>query len=943
MTSPCPCGDFQFPQSTRNLSGLPAINYRVGDFTSFRYQLLEPLPGETELTAWRPGASGDLAMQMVEWWAYLADILTFYNERIANEAYLDTAALPESVNHLVQLLGYRPKPALGSKGQLAALLTPSARLPLTIPAGLQIQSKPGPGEQPQVFQVDQPTTIGAPDMVVADVQPTNLPLFAEPGASTVWLAGKVTGIKPGDRLLLINAQAITAQTLVDYAWIKVTSTTPATDPLGAAITQLAFSVVYGDIVASMTVGRVTSYAQAGAYVLLKSQQSAPLWPYANAQPITNTKADLAQITRGLVAGGLFLVDLADGAAAAATKGATDAASTLLLAAELAVSAVGTAEAFGGGFFGFGFGFFELAADAMAELANAATAASQDSVAAAATAAESALRAGNLGDAAATAQSGVAAAQTLLDDATADLHGLVPTAGIVSSYAEVVWYANGPTATQPPGSPVTPIAIPLTEISFANTPLPGPLWPFVAAQVTVRWGWLPVGQLVGVTTPASYLYSNGGETLAADPSSANPMPAATTPLPVLLEDAAGDAAASTLTSSGAPAIASLGTLSPAPASGLASPIDIFFNLVGVSRGKTVPSETLGSGNPVVAGQDFTLAQSPVTYFFDPASVSGPNFTSTVEVSVNGVAWQEVQSFYGQAANAQVFVLREDDQGQTHVSFGDGSNGALLPTGTNNIVATYRYGGGAAAPDPETLTVVLTPTPGLKGVRNPLAPTGGADADQPAQLRSLAPQSVLTFNRAVSLDDYAAIALTASGVTQAAASYAFDPASQRPAVVLWIAGDSDATAAAAAALAGTGMPGQRVIYETAVGVTSILSLTYVRDPRYADSAVQAGLMTALADPVVGLFAPANVGIGEPFYQSQIAAACLAVPGVLAIQNVSLGADPDLFIAGRRFAFTLRRPLPIRRPGCSGQVFSPGAGAYFIVPNDTNHVVLTGTVSS
>ena len=49
--------------------------------------------------------------------------------------------------------------------------------------------------------------------------------------------------------------------------------------------------------------------------------------------------------------------------------------------------------------------------------------------------------------------------------------------------------------------------------------------------------------------------------------------------------------------------------------------MFFNLVGVSRGKTVATEMLGSGNPAVAGQDFTLAQSPVTYFFDPASISG----------------------------------------------------------------------------------------------------------------------------------------------------------------------------------------------------------------------------------------------------------------------------------------------------------------------------------
>jgi hypothetical protein len=195
----CPCGTFEFPQPICNLSGLSAISYRVGDFVAFRYQLLEPLPSETELTAWRPGAQGDLGMQMVEWWAYLADILTFDNERIANETYLDTAALPESVNHLVQLLGYRPKPALGAKGTLAALLSPSARLPLTVPAGLQIQSKPGPGQQPQIFQVDQATTIGTPDLVIADVVPANQPLLDRTN-STLWLAGKVTGIKAGDRL-----------------------------------------------------------------------------------------------------------------------------------------------------------------------------------------------------------------------------------------------------------------------------------------------------------------------------------------------------------------------------------------------------------------------------------------------------------------------------------------------------------------------------------------------------------------------------------------------------------------------------------------------------------------------------------------------------------------------------------------------------------------------
>ncbi len=432
-------------------------------------------------------------------------------------------------------------------------------------------------------------------------------------------------------------------------------------------------------------------------MLLKSQQSAPLWPYPNAQPITATTADLAQIARGIVAGGLVLFDLADGAVPDAAKTATAAADTLLELAEIALEMVEFAESAGGGFFGYVY-YLEAAAY-MAAVASAATAAGATAVASEASTAAAALESGTIGGSFQAITDAIAAAEALLAQAAANVAGLVPTAGIVTSYVEAVWYANGAGPTPPGATNPPPIAIPHAEISFANGTLAGPWWPFVVPQITLRWGWLQVGQIVPVTSAASYVYSSGGGTLVVDPASTNPIPLAATPIPVMVEDPALNAASTTLTSTGSPAVASLGTLSPvAPPNGFASPLEIFFNLVGVSRGKTVATETLGSGNPMVAGQDFTLAQSPVTYFFDPASVSGPNFSSTVSVSVNGVAWQEVQSFYGQPKNAQIFVLHEDDQSQTHVAFGDGVNGSLPPTGTNNIVATYRYGGGASRAGP-----------------------------------------------------------------------------------------------------------------------------------------------------------------------------------------------------------------------------------------------------
>ena len=122
----------------------------------------------------------------------------------------------------------------------------------------------------------------------------------------------------------------------------------------------------------------------------------------------------------------------------------------------------------------------------------------------------------------------------------------------------------------------------------------------------------------------------------------------------------------------------------------------FNLLPFSRGKTVATETLGSGNPVGRRPGLHAGEVAGDLFRRPRLGLRRRLQQHRQVSVNGVAWQEVQSFYGQPPNAQVFVLREDDEGQTHVTFGDGVNGALLPTGTNNIVATYRYGAGAAAP-------------------------------------------------------------------------------------------------------------------------------------------------------------------------------------------------------------------------------------------------------
>ena len=331
--------------------------------------------------------------------------------------------------------------------------------------------------------------------------------------------------------------------------------------------------------------------------------------------------------------------------------------------------------------------------------------------------------------------------------------VVTTLVTVGAYSEVVWYANGDGSTAPGGAnPPIPIPILHTHIDFSGS-LSG-AWNDNAPQVTVRFGWSSVGQLVPLLSAAQAVFAGAPATLtttAAFPTGVD--------LPILLQDGQGNGASATgtvATGDAAAATMRLGNVAAMPAGGLGPTINVLFDLLTLSRGKTVANEVLGSGNAAVAGQDFVLQKSPVTYFVDPASLSGDGFSSTVQVWVNQLRWTEVQSFFRQTSDAAVFVTHEDEQGSTHVTFGDGINGARVPTGVNNVVATYRTGSGAAVPSPGTLTNILQPQPGLKSLLNPIAPTGGANPDPPSRVRTLAPRSVLTFGRAISLDDYQVIA-------------------------------------------------------------------------------------------------------------------------------------------------------------------------------------------
>src|ERR1019366_4341101 len=110
----------------------------------------------------------------------------------------------------------------------------------------------------------------------------------------------------------------------------------------------------------------------------------------------------------------------------------------------------------------------------------------------------------------------------------------------------------------------------------------------------------------------------------------------------------------------------------------------------SQGMSV-TEILGSGQAYTPNQRFSLKPTPLTFVQAPTATGR---LSTLEVRANSVAWKEKTSLYKQGASVQVFATLNQSGGNTDILFGDGVEGATLPTGQNNIQANYRVGSGSA---------------------------------------------------------------------------------------------------------------------------------------------------------------------------------------------------------------------------------------------------------
>ena len=214
------------------------------------------------------------------------------------------------------------------------------------------------------------------------------------------------------------------------------------------------------------------------------------------------------------------------------------------------------------------------------------------------------------------------------------------------------------------------------------------------------------------------------------------------------------------------------------------VTIYGNVVKATHGET-RKEVLGSGDGAKALQSFTLKQPPLTY------VSAPNpsgVDSTLKVFVNDIKWHEADGLAGLAPPDRNFITKTDDESKTTVIFGNGKEGARLPTGIENIKSEYRNGiGKPGNVKAGQISLLVTRPLGVKEVINPLRASGGADKENRDQARKNAPLAVKALDRLVSVQDYADFARTFAGVGKARAEELSD--GRRQLVHVTIAGADD----------------------------------------------------------------------------------------------------------------------------------------------------------
>lgn len=274
----------------------------------------------------------------------------------------------------------------------------------------------------------------------------------------------------------------------------------------------------------------------------------------------------------------------------------------------------------------------------------------------------------------------------------------------------------------------------------------------------------------------------------------------------------------------------------------------------------------------------------------------------------VSWTPEPDLLGSNPEDTQFVVEIDSNGIAWLRFGDGTNGKL-PVAGDQYTAVYRVGNGSAGNVGSNCLVnvsaSIAATPNILGCTNPLAAAGGTDPETNAQICRRAPVAFLTQERAITMQDYANVAESNSQIEDAAAQTRWTGSW----FTVFVAAEPQGNAAMSKSLLKSvtrtvnefRLAGEAAYVEPPQYIPLQIALTVCVDPESFALNVEEALLAVLgsgcqSNGLPGYFNPNNFELGQPVYLSPIYAAARTVPGVTRVTATTFepqGQDSNVYL--------------------------------------------------
>jgi hypothetical protein len=289
----------------------------------------------------------------------------------------------------------------------------------------------------------------------------------------------------------------------------------------------------------------------------------------------------------------------------------------------------------------------------------------------------------------------------------------------------------------------------------------------------------------------------------------------------------------------------------------------------------------------------------------ATAAIPFITLVGTLNSLSTTWTARQDLLELGESDPNFVVEVESDGVATLRFGDNTNGKSPDTGTT-FTADYRIGNGTAGNvGADSLVFLAVGDARIQSCRNPLPAVGGTDPETNDQIRRRAPQAFLTQERAVTMADYEAVAALNPLVDQSVATLRWTGSWYTVFISVEPEGGGPLKPALEQALAANleryRLAGQDLELDSPQYVSLELELEVCVAADYFQSNVQAALLQVLSNRLLpngqkGLFYPDNFTFGQTVYLSPVFLAARSVAGVVSVRATKFqpqGVDTDRFL--------------------------------------------------